>query len=70
MWRKLFKVFGAKVVETTDYAFGVCGDKRYRFARTVDGKMYCSGILGGNEILLNDDGTCSGLSYVNSWKLI
>lgn len=64
MWRKLFRIFGMKVVVTTDHD----GEMRWRFAFTDPrGGYRCRAIMGW--VRLNDDGTCStkAHSYVSFW---
>jgi hypothetical protein len=65
MWRKLFKIFGAKVVATQDHD----GAIRYRFASKDSwGDLRCSAIIDfDNSVVLNKDGSCSGKSYVTKW---
>ncbi len=63
-WRKLFKIFGARVAVTRDFD----GDIRYRFIyKDPFGGLRCRKVYG--FIHLNDDGTCSN-GYVEKWKEI
>lgn len=69
MWRKWFKIFGAKVVQTMD----MDGDVRYRFAyKNEFGGFKARRIWGWAK--LNDDGTCSLLNgnscYVKRWTYV
>lgn len=61
MWRTFFKRFGARVVMTVDFD----GTIRYSFAKQTPLGLSAKKIFG--EILLNDDGTVSGQSYINKW---
>jgi hypothetical protein len=65
MWRKIFKLFGARVCATEDHD----GEVRYRFVRSSPfGKKVCRPIGISGWVTLNEDGTCSGKSYVKRWK--
>ena len=67
MWRKLFKVFGAKVVVTTDYD----GEMRWRFAfKDPRGGYRARAIIGW--VVLNEDGTCTTEAhlYVKRWQAV
>lgn len=65
MWRKLFKIFGARVCATQDFD----GEVRYRFIKwSVFGERRCRAIVGW--VTLNGNGTCSGKSYIRTWKEI
>ncbi len=66
MWRKIFKLFGFKVVVTCDFD----GEVRYRFAKSTPFGMRACAILPAWELILNEDGTCSGKDYVKKWKLV
>lgn len=65
MWRILLKVFGFKVVETTDFD----GEVRYRIAFKYGekGLFQAKSIYG--PMLLLPDGTTSK-TYVKKWKFV
>lgn len=66
MWRKLFKIFGARVVATQDFD----GAIRYRFIKKTPFGIRCNSMLRDCSVILNEDGSCSGKSYVHYWKEI
>lgn len=63
MWRKLFKIFGARVVVTVDFD----GEIRYRFAQFTSGGIVVTQIA--NKVMLPLDGKCTlkpGV-YIKEW---
>ena len=68
MWRKLFKIFGAKVVVTTDFD----GETRWRFVfKDSKGDYRVRGIACWVRLL--EDGTVErwphgGSHYVRKWR--
>jgi hypothetical protein len=64
MWRKLFKIFGAKVVILYHHD----GDIHLRFAKSIgDGRYICTVIC--DKAILFPDGTVTK-SYINKWEEI
>lgn len=66
MWRRLFRIFGAKIVATEDCD----GEVRIRFVYSTPYGPKCRAICysDGLCVTLNSDGTCSGKSYVERWS--
>lgn len=65
MWRRLFKIFGAKVVITTDMG----GEERVRFAfKHPNGGYRCRKIHG--FLRMKEDGTFYKDCYVDSWEWV
>lgn len=62
MWRKIFKIFGARVVMTID----MDGEIRFRFATETPAGLTCRSIYERN-VICNADGSTSGCGYVRRW---